>query len=248
MKKRTHSPHGILQTLHTLALATRPGLTKRVHAKLGLDISHARLRMGESLSEIGIAVRLAVSRPSKRAAIQRLVPVGLMQVLPLRRSCVSLRSIKRICSALFVRNAAKFQTRRCPLAAPDERDHLPALEGAIVRQASTLGAGDLLAMVQANGDFLNSLFHSAGLNVVWPILAQVRAEQQLTWAMTVPEWQTGAQAIADHRTLVGAMRIRNLPRSIQAKSNHFQRNDAFTLRVAPLRPGYFAKEDMDAPA
>ena len=248
MKLRTHRPHGMLQALQTPAAATRSALAEQMHAKLRSDILHARLRPGEALSENGLAARLAVSRTPVREAIQRLVREGLVQVLPQRGSYVGLLSIQRIRDALFVREAVETQTMRRLLAAPDDPGRLPALEASIARQAAALAAGDLEATMQADADFHRSLLHSAGLDGVWPIVAQARDMHQRTRAIAVPELQSGEQALADHRAIVAALRARDLPASIQAMSDHLQRNEALTLRVATLHPDYFATEDTDATA
>jgi len=248
MKLRPHRPHAVLQSLPAHAAATRSMLAEQVHAKLRSDILHARLRPGEALSENSLAADLAVSRTPVREAIQRLVREGLVQVLPQRGSYVGLLSIRRIRDALFVREAVETQTVRRILAAPDSPDRLPLLEASITRQARALAAGDLDATMRADADFHRCLLQSAGLDGVWPVVAQARDMHQRTRAIAVPELQSGEQALADHRAIVAALRARDLPRSLQAMSDHLQRNELLTLQVATLHPDYFATEDDDANA
>lgn len=248
MKLRGHRSHGLSQGMPTSAPATHSALAEQVHAKLRADILHARLRPGEALSENSLAARLAVSRTPVREAMQRLVREGLVEVFPQRGSYVGLLSIRRIRDALFVREAVETQTVRRMLASALTPDRLQALDALITRQATALAAGDLDATMMADADFHRGLLQSAGLDGVWPIVAQARDMHQRTRAIAVPELQSGEQALADHRAILAGLRAGDLSRSVQAMSEHLQRNELLTLRVAALHPDYFEAEDDDANA
>jgi DNA-binding GntR family transcriptional regulator len=245
MKLRTHRPRGPLQALPQAGATTPSALTERVFAQLRSDILHARLRPGEALSENGLAARLDVSRTPVRAALQRLVREGLVQVLPQRGSYVALLSIRRIRDALFVREAVETEIVRRILAAQENPQGIGALEASMQRQAQALAAGDLEATMRADEDFHRSLLHSCGLDGVWPIVAQARDMHQRTRAIAVPELQSGEQAVADHHAIVAGLRQRDAAAAPQAMSRHLQRNYTLTLRVAALHPDYFEAKDAD---
>jgi GntR family transcriptional regulator, rspAB operon transcriptional repressor len=217
-------------------------LAERVFVQLRSDILHARLRPGDALSENSLAHSMAVSRTPVREAVQRLVREGLVQVLPQRGSYVARLSMQRIRDALFVREAVEGQIVRRFLDAPPNVPALQELDACIARQAAALAAKDIDAVLAADETFHKCLLDSCGLGGVWPIVAQARDMHQRTRAIALPELQSGARALADHRAIVAALRKRDPELASRAMQQHLGRNEPLMLDVAALHPDYFEED------
>ena len=219
--------------------APEPSLADQVHARLRSDILHARLRPGESLSENQQASRLGVSRTPVREAIQRLVREGWVRVLPQRGTRVSLLSRTRIREALFVREAVEIHVVRRLLELDPGESAWLGLEQCIERQRKALESADLESVMQADENFHRSLLALCDLDAVWPIVAQARDMHQRVRAIAVPELQSGAQALADHRAIVQALRQGDREAAIAQIGRHLQHNELLVEKISQLHPEYF---------
>lgn len=225
----------------------RAALAERVHERLRSDILHARLRPGEAVSENSLAALLGVSRTPVREAVQRLVRDGLVHVLPQRGSYVALLSMQRIKEALFVREAVETQVvRRIVEAAPDPQG-LQALDDCIDHQAETLRAQDLEGTMLADDAFHRTLLELCGMGGAWSVVAQARDMHRRVRAIAVPELQSGDQALADHRAIVHALRLRDAALAEQCVATHLRRNALLMRRIANLHPDYFEIDDRANP-
>jgi GntR family transcriptional regulator, rspAB operon transcriptional repressor len=225
----------------------RAALAEQVHARLRSDIVHARLHPGEAVSENSLAALLGVSRTPVREAVQRLVREGLVHVLPQRGSYVALLSMQRIKEAIFVREAVETQVVRRIVEAPPDPQGLQALEDCIEHQAATLRAQDLEGTMQADDAFHHKLLDLCGMSGIWSVIGQARDMHRRVRAIAVPELQSGDQALADHRAIVHALRLRDAAMAEQCVAAHLRRNALLMRRIANLHPDYFEVDERDNP-
>lgn len=214
-------------------------LASRAYERLRADILYARLRPGELLSENQLAQQLSVSRTPVREAIQRLAREGLVRVLPQRGSRVALLSLQRIREALFVREAVESHVIRALLSMPADVVDIAVLKTCIARQADAVARDDLEDRMRCDEDFHRALLTFCGMQGVWPIVAQARDMHQRVRAIAVPRFQSGKEAVQDHRAIVRALQSRDAERAVAQMAGHLRQNESLTARVAELHPDYF---------
>jgi DNA-binding GntR family transcriptional regulator len=218
-------------------------LAAQVHARLYSDILHVRLRPGQLLSENQQALRLGVSRTPVREAVQRLVREGWVRVLPQRGTQVALMSLTRIRQALFVREAVETHVIRRLLQDSGAQMAWDRLEHCIAAQQQALAQGDLEATMRADAHFHRTMLDLCGMGAIWPVVAQARDMHQRVRAIAVPELQSGAQALADHRAIVAALRQHDADQAMRSMAHHLHHNELLVQKIAALHPEYFEGQD-----
>jgi len=141
---------------------TRPKtLVHAVADRLHLAIVNGELKLGEALSEDGLAEAFGVSRTPVREALSLLQLQGLIEIAPQRGSFVfrpTVEDIERLCEFRIV-----LETSAAPLAlARDRSNAMETLERHLAELEEAYTRGDGLAYVTADNWLHHSFFEHCG--------------------------------------------------------------------------------------
>ncbi len=207
---------------------------EQVYRLLRDAIITCRLEPNEAISENRICGMFGVSRSPVRIAVTRLAEDGLIEIYPQRGTFVAPIKLKQVHQAQFTRSAiemalaeeaARHWTER------HSREIAVNLDSQVVHAESADGRG----FFQDNETFHQLIATAAKLGDVWNTVQSVK----MIWdrighiANRVPAHMM--QIIAEHRTIVKAMEVRDPAAAAAAMKHHLR---AVDLAIARLRPSY----------
>ncbi len=82
-------------------------ISTTIYEKLKKEIVSLKIKPGEKLSEQEVCERFSVTRPSVRAAFQRLQDVGLLEVVPYKGASTTLISLSQVHQMIHLRIAVE---------------------------------------------------------------------------------------------------------------------------------------------
>ncbi len=82
-------------------------ISTTIYEKLKKEIVSLKIKPGEKLSEQEVCERFSVTRPSVRAAFQRLQDVGLLEVVPYKGASTTLISLSQVHQMIHMRIAVE---------------------------------------------------------------------------------------------------------------------------------------------
>lgn len=212
----------------------------RVHTWLRQAILTVELEPGAMIAESEIAARFGTSRTPVREALLRLADEGLVEIRPQRGTYVARMSLARIEEALFVRAAVEGAVLQRIAVQDDRRALARSLSAIVDAQAVAVAARDTPAALDADTAFHRALVEASGLPGVWDVVARARDLHHRLRAIAVPEENSAPRAIADHRSIVRALRAGDGEAAARRMSAHLGRNLALARAIARRHADYFA--------
>jgi DNA-binding GntR family transcriptional regulator len=217
-------------------------LSARIHDWLRAAILDLTLVPGAPIVEADIAARFEASRTPVREALLRLADDELVEIRPQRGTYVARLSLARIESAMFIRQAIECAVVRRLVGRTDRAAVCRTLAAIVDRHADAVDAGDVARGLDADTAFHRALVDASGLPGLWDVVARARELHHRIRAIAVPTLHTGAQAVADHRGIVSALKRGDPDRAERALAAHLARNVALARTIAVRHPGYFVPE------
>lgn len=217
----------------------RHSLSAQVHEALRTAILQAKLLPGETLSENTLSQRLQVGRTPVREALQRLANEGLVKVMPQRGSSVALIRLQSIREALFIRKAIECALLSHLVRQETLQPLLDRLATCIEAQSEAVQQQSLQGTLSKDADFHRSLALYSAFPGAWQVIEHARDLHQRIRAIALPELNSGAVAVADHRQILSALDARDEASAVAAMQQHIERNFALALDVAKAHPDYF---------
>ena len=214
-------------------------LSARVHAWLRESILDVALLPGAAIVEADIAARFDASRTPVREALLRLSDEELVEIRPQRGTYVAPLSLPRIEAAIFIRKAIECAVLRQLASCEARGDLVRALASIVQRHVQALERGDVKVALDADTDFHRRLVEASGFPDVWDVVARARELHYRIRAIAVPTMNTGAQAVADHRRVVAALRRGDPDAAERALDRHLSRNVALAREIAERHPAFF---------
>lgn len=151
-------------------------LSEAAYAALRAEILAGRISPGESLTELGLAERYSVARPTAKAAVERLVSEGLLVRTMHRSAQVPGLTPEQILDIFTVREMLE----RTAVEHLASRSLVPPeAEQAVLDMASADGSKDVAAIVESDVVFHRSLVSAVGSPRLDRAHEQIMGEAQL---------------------------------------------------------------------
>lgn len=204
------------------------------------QIQSLQLVPGTKLSETEVARQFGISRQPVRDAFYRLSKLGFLFIRPQRATEVSLISPQAILAARFLRTAAEVEmVRRAALVVtPDQIAHLNKL---IDVQADLVASGDLEAFRHQDDAFHKAICAICDLEIVWSNLAENKAHTDRLRLLSIRDGS--AEALEDHRLIVGRLEARDPLGAAAAMRGHLDRIKNVLGDLIKNQPEWFTQTD-----
>ncbi|MGY8789871.1 MAG: GntR family transcriptional regulator [Pseudomonadales bacterium] len=146
-----------MQSLPTLKQVTTPSVSDQVFEVLQQRILSLELPPRTKISEAAVADQMGVSRQPVRDAFKRLAKLGFLDILPQRRTTISLISEEAVLRARFIRSALEVQTIReaCKKLNPSD---MAAIAKMLNEQKAAIAVGDINRFHQLDEAFHLQIF------------------------------------------------------------------------------------------
>jgi DNA-binding GntR family transcriptional regulator len=205
-------------------------LSQRVYEHLRDEILADRLLPGTELSEVALSKELAISRGPIREAMGRLAAEGLITMRPRRRAEVRSLTPQELIDAYQVREALEVMAVRLAISRVTEAD-LSRLEALIDRMAAHSAEGAGREFFAANAAFHKLLCELSGNPKLQEVHHRLEGEIGRFQRRTLALRGSMEGALAEHRAILAAIRLRDANRAIQLTVDHI-RVPAQRLRAA----------------
>ncbi|HET7799176.1 MAG TPA: GntR family transcriptional regulator [Humibacillus xanthopallidus] len=197
----THEEHATLRDSVTRALRDR--------------IITGELAPGTRVVERQLAEQLGVSRVPVREALRALEREGFVEERATRGMVVRRLDPDDVEMLFAVREALEVVLAQRLVAVLDDAG-LAALEELVDRAGGHTRAGMIGPAVAANADFHAALVHLAGSDVLTSIIEPVAG--RMAWLLN--QHTEPAEMVAEHRSIVAALRSRDVGRAASAFLEH----------------------------
>ena len=182
------------------------GLAERAYISLRDSILAHELRPGTRLSVPVVADRLGISRSPAREAIARIAHEGLANVTPNRGAVVADLAQDDLVEIYQLREV--LEGLACRLAAPRfDDDSATELEALVAQHASAIEAGDVDRHYEIDAAFHAAIRAVAGSSRLISSLDMLQGQIRLGMYQTHRSPGGMAQALAEHRVILGALQL-----------------------------------------
>jgi len=216
-------------------------LRAQVEEVLRRAIAEGDLASGDRLVERTLCERFGVSRPLLREALRQLEAEHLVEAVPNRGIVVARPTIEDALQLYQVRAELEGLASRIVAERGSDRDH-DRLVDALAQLEAALAGGDTTAIRQSKNAFYATLINASGNEVLAQMLGGLHNRIQLFRSASLAEPGRAAQAVAELRDVLGAIRARDGRRAQSLTARHLQ-NAARVLAAALARA---ANRDLTA--
>ena len=210
--------------MRRLALTRPKTLVHAVADRLHLAIINAELKLGEALSEDGLATAFGVSRTPVREALSLLQLQGLIEIAPQRGSYVfkpTVADIERQCEYRIV-----LETSVAPLAA--ERAHaetLAVMEQRMARNEESFRTKDGLGYLSSDNSLHHALFEHCGNAYFQNAYALISSKTAaLRTNLAVDDYSDLEMSLGEHRLMVQYFRASDMRALVSLLTTHINRS------------------------
>jgi GntR family transcriptional regulator, rspAB operon transcriptional repressor len=216
-----------------------PTATDEVFEALYDQVVTLALPPGTRLSEAEVARQMGVSRQPVRDAFYRLSKAGFLVIRPQRPTIVSQISESSVRQARFIRTALELETLRTAMERLSGADH-DELEEALGEQAEAVAAEDRKRFHALDDEFHHQICRRSGLEFIWAIIRENKAHMDRVRFQSLP-FGAGT-ALADHRRILAALKLRDPEAGALAMREHLGRIDGILEQVRRAYGGHFTGE------
>jgi DNA-binding GntR family transcriptional regulator len=212
-----------------------------VYTALRKSIMSLNLAPGTAISENEISLRYEVSRTPVREAFIHLSNEGLVQVIPQRETLVSRIDFKRVEQEWFLRESLEMAVLG-PFIHRSAPAHFLELERFIELQNTALERNDYSEFVNFDDRFHRVFFEGAGQELNWQVLDTMGGHYHRVRLLST--WLKGIapELILQHKTLMEALRRKNLDDARAALAVHLHKLPAEEKLLREKFPDYFAAD------
>ena len=195
-------------------------LTEAAYSALREEILAGRIPPGESVTELGLAERFAVARPTVKAAVERLVSEGLLVRTMHRSAQVPGLTTEQILDVFALREILE----RTAIETLTERREVPReAERAVHEMADADGTRDVAGIVEADVRFHRALVAAVGSPRLERAHAQIMGEAQLAIVNDKVVLTSQSVGIApEHEEILDAIRSGDVDRARGVINEHLQ--------------------------
>lgn len=199
--------------------STRATAASFVQDALRRAILSMQIAPGAALVEKELTARFGLSRTPVREALIKLKEEGLVEIFPQAGTFVARIPVAAIPEAVFIRQALECATVQM-LAERASPAIIGRLDQIVARQHEAFEAQDQEAFHAADEDFHEELASLAGLPGVWRLAQAAKSQIDRCRRMTLPVPGRMAMVIAEHLSIVDALRRREAEQAVAAMRKH----------------------------
>ena len=209
--------------MRRLALTRPKTLVHVVAERLHLAIINAELKLGEALSEDGLATAFGVSRTPVREALSLLQLQGLIEIAPQRGSYVfrpTVEDIEKLCEFRIV-----LETSVAPLAAGRAHaETLVVMEQRLARIAESFRTKDGLAYLSSDNSLHHAFFEHCGNAYFQNAYALISSKTAaLRTNLSVNDYNDLEMSLGEHRLMVQYFRASDMRALVSLLTTHIDR-------------------------
>lgn len=210
---------------HTIAVTsqpiwTAPSLIDSLYMELRERILTGGMPGGTRLTEMDIAVRFSVSRPSAKAAVERLVHDGLLARSTNKTARVPILTVADVEDLYYARKLLEREMVREVAtrgAVPTEA------RAALDRMRGLLANPGVIEWVEADLEFHNSLVEELGSPRLTRLYASLSGETHLTMAQVKANGLIVSQhIIEEHQAIINAIEAGDADLAVTEVTNHLE--------------------------
>jgi DNA-binding GntR family transcriptional regulator len=212
-----------------------------VHAILREDILALRREPGSQLNEKELAAQNGVSRTPVREAILRLADEGLVDIVSKSGTYVSRIPLAALPEAIAIRCALEQMAVRAAVEHAS-KSQLIELEAIIARMGEFADGGDRERFHRADEAFHEAIAGAGRFPGVWALVKQVKLQVDRFRRLTLPLEGRMARVVAEHTTVLEAVRARDAEAAAAAMGHHIDGLRFGMDDVARFNPDFFEEE------
>ncbi|WP_244488879.1 GntR family transcriptional regulator [Bosea sp. Leaf344] len=200
-------------------VAARSTAASLVQDALRRAILSMQIAPGAALVEKDLTARFGLSRTPVREALIKLKEEGLVEIFPQAGTFVARIPVAAIPEAVFIRQALECATVQL-LADRADVEAIDRLDQIIARQHEAFELQDQETFHAADEDFHEELASLAGYPGVWKLAQAAKSQIDRCRRMTLPVPGRMAMVIAEHLSIVDALRRRDGEAAVAAMRKH----------------------------
>lgn len=224
--------------LHGASLDRAVPLREQVYALLRSAIVLGKLRPGAPISEIEIAGRLGISRTPVREAVKKLADEAMVEVFAQNGAFVAGIVRARLEESYIIRIALEIESIS-RAAAVIRKSHIFDLEDIIDAHETALRRQHFEDAIARDDEFHRYIAEVNGLTMLWKAVDLTKAQMDRCRLLALPSPGAGQETIAQHRTILDRLAVRDAEGSREAMRAHLQtslRNTLALLEAVPRHP------------
>ena len=213
-------------------------LGQRIYAVLRNAILDITFEPGMILRKGALCAQLGVSRSPVSEALGRLSSDGLVDIIPQSATRVSQFSLAELREESFLREAVEVAAV-AKVAAERTEDQLTRLTRNLRLQELLIDDKDFQGFFEADVEFHELILGFTGFPKVVAAAGQMSLQLRRARMLLLPEEGRPAEALAEHHSILNAIRAQDPAAAGQAVSMHLGQ---LIERIVPLQrqhPGYF---------
>ena len=213
-------------------------LGQRVYTALRNKILMMSLKPGEVLRKGALCAQLGVSRSPVTEALNKLSSDGLVDIIPQSATRVSQFSMFELRQESFLREAVEVAAV-AKVALDHTDDQLTILSRNLKMQGLLVEDEDFEGFFEADLEFHEQLLAFTGFPKVALAAGQMSLQLRRARMLILPEPGRPAEAVAEHQSILAAIKARDADGARSAMSRHLQQ---LITRIEPLErqhPEYF---------
>ena len=194
-------------------------ISDKVYEVVKENIINLELPPGELISEKEISTMLGVSRTPVRAAFDRLVQEGLIEVFPQKGTRISLIDLKSVKKALYVRS--RLEMAAIDLLRLDEKgldfSHIQILIG---QQTEAIQNGEFYDFFKLDERFHEALIVLSGNLLIWEAIQKVDSHLKRMRVLALTNKSKFKSVMEEHRNLLHALEAKEYDEAIKILDAH----------------------------
>lgn len=213
-------------------------LGQRVYTALRNNILMMSLKPGAVLRKGALCEQLGVSRSPVTEALNKLSSDGLVDIIPQSATRVSQFSMFELRQESFLREAVEVAAV-AKVALDHTDDQLTILSRNLKMQGLLVEDEDFEGFFEADLEFHEQLLAFTGFPKVALAAGQMSLQLRRARMLILPEPGRPAEAVAEHQSILAAIKARDADGARSAMSRHLQQ---LITRIEPLerqQPEYF---------
>ena len=234
--------NGIPDNSNTVSFRPKESLSigSQLHRILRASIIQGELLPGQTISEIEMSKRFAISRQPVREAFIKLGEERLIEVLPQRGTYVRKISVKEVLEARQLREIIEVSIVREVTLHHD--DELIKSLRQIIEQQQQVKTGDSRAFLALDDGLHKAIALYANREYAWRITETIKAQMDRARYLTYDFATPIPQIVAEHSEIVDAIESGDPDLAAQKVETHLRKLVSDLPLIAEKYPEYFVNE------
>ena len=211
-------------------------LRDQIYVLVRKAIVTGKISPGAPINEVEIAARLGISRTPVREAVKKVSDEGLVDVFAQNGTFVAHISRKQVEEAYIIRIALELESIR-RAAGTINSNQLDDLESIIDAQESAVRRARFDVAIARDDDFHRYIAEVNGLTMLWKVVDISKAQMDRCRLLSLPSPGAGQETIAQHRSILAALRAHDAAAAMQALQAHLETSLCNTISYLDAEPG-----------